>query len=89
MSKKIQALIDEVGALDVQIKGLQKERKAIAESLSGLEHGKHDGLIFVATIVEKVDWRLDTKAVKAEMGEPWYLARCKQALSRAVRTTAL
>ena len=78
--------IDEIGALDVEIKALQKERKVLIDGLSGLKHGKHDGLSYVATIVEKIDWRLDTKALKIEMGEPWYDKRCKQVMSRAVRT---
>lgn len=89
MSHEIEATIDQVGALDQEIKALQKTRKAMVEALTGLKHGKHDGLSFVATIVEKVDWRLDTKAVKVEMGEDWYTARCKQALSRSVRTALI
>lgn len=89
MSHEIEAKIDQVGALDVEIKALQKTRKAMVESLSGLEHGKHDGLSFVATVVEKVDWRLDTKALKVEFGDDWYNARCKQSLSRAVRTALI
>ncbi len=89
MSHEIGATIDQIGALDVKIKALQKKRKNIVESLSGLKHGKHEGLSFVATIVEKVDWRLDTKALKVEFGDDWYNARCKQSLSRAVRTAAL
>lgn len=82
-------IIDQVGALDLEIKALQKTRKAMVESLSGLKHGKHDGLSFVATIVEKIDWRIDTKALKVEFGEAWYNERTKQVLSRAVRTSLI
>lgn len=89
MSHEIEATIDQVGALDQEIKALQAKRKEMVATLSGLAHGKHDGLSFVATVVEKVDWRLDTKALKIEMGQPWYDARCKQALSRAVRTALI
>lgn len=89
MSHEIEAYIDQVGALDVEIKALQKKRKTMVESLLGLEHGKHSGLSYVATIVVKCDWRLDTKAVKAEMGEAWYLKRSKIVDSRAVRTALI
>lgn len=89
MSHEIEAIIDQVGDLDHDIKALQKKRKVMVESLSGLAHGKHSGLSYVATIVEKVDWRLDTKAVKLEMGEPWYDKRSKQVPSRAVRTALI
>lgn len=89
MSHEIEATIDQVGALDQEIKALQKKRKEMVETLSGLKHGKHDGLSFVATVVEKVDWRLDTKALKVEFGDAWYNARTRQVLSRAVRTALI
>lgn len=89
MSQKTHAAIDEIGAIDKAIKELKSDRANLIETLSGLKAGKHSGLSYVATIVEKVDWRLDTKAVKIEMGEPWYDKRCKQVPSRAVRITAL
>jgi hypothetical protein len=82
-------IIDQIGALDTEIKGLQAARKELTTALLDLPHGKFDGFHFVATIVEKIDWRLDTKAVKIEMGEPWYDKRCKQVSSRAVRTKAI
>lgn len=85
----MQKIIDQIGALDLEIKTLQAARKTLAGELSGLKHGPHDGLIYIATIVEKVDWRLDTKALKIEQGEAWYNARCKQALSRSIRTKAI
>lgn len=43
------------------------------------------GEIFKATLIESVRWTLDTKAVKAEMGEDWTIARSKQSTSRSVR----
>ena len=89
MSHENEATIDQIGALDLEIKALQKSRKVMVETLSGLKAGKHEGMSYLATIVEKVDWRLDTKALKIEFGEDWYSARCKQALSRAVRTSAI
>lgn len=89
MTKKTSAAIDQIGEIDAKIKALKSNRADLIETISGLEAGKHEGLVYRATIVEKVDWRLDTKAVKIEMGEPWYNERCKQSLSRAVRITSL
>lgn len=85
----MEKIIDQIGALDLEIKTLQAARKALVAEITGLSAGKHDGLRFVATIVEKIDWRLDTKALKVEMGDPWYDKRCKQVISRAVRTSAI
>lgn len=82
-------IIDQIGSLDAEIKAMQAARKELVQDLSALPHGKFDGFRFVATIVEKVDWRLDTKSVRAEMGDAWYDARTKQVLSRAVRTATL
>ncbi len=86
MSEKI---IDQIGALAAEIKALTANRKTLIESLDHLPAGSHPGFVFAATIVEKIDWRLDTKGVKAEMGDDWYNKRCKQVPSRAFRTTAL
>jgi hypothetical protein len=82
-------IIDQIGSIAEEIKALQAARKDLITELDGLKPGKFPGFRFVATIVEKVDWRLDTKAVKAELGEDWYNARCKQVISRAVRTAAI
>lgn len=85
----MQKIIDQIGAVDLEIKTLQAARKALVSEITGLKAGKHDGLRFVATIVEKIDWRLDTKALRLEFGDAWYDARTKQVLSRAVRTSAI
>ncbi len=85
----MQKIIDQIGSLDAEIKTLQAARKALVLEVSGLKAGKHDGMRYVATIVEKIDWRLDTKALKIEQGEDWYNKRCKQVSSRAVRTSAI
>lgn len=89
MSNEFEATIDQIGDVDAKIKSLKKTRGELVETIAGLDAGKHSGLSYVATIVEKIDWRLDTKALKEEMGEPWYNQRCKQALSRSVRVKAL
>lgn len=85
----MQKIIDQIGAVDLEIKTLKAARAALVQEITGLKAGKHDGLVYIATIVEKIDWRLDTKALKVEQGEDWYNARCKQAMSRSVRTKAI
>ncbi len=82
-------IVDQIGAIAEEIKALQAARKALCAELESFPAGKLPGFRFVATLVDKVDWRLDTKAVKIEMGEPWYDKRCKQVTSRSVRTTSL
>ncbi len=82
-------IVDQIGAISEEIKGLTAARKDLIAELESFPAGKLPGFRFVATIVEKIDWRLDTKAVKAEMGEPWYDKRCKQVKSRSVRTATL
>lgn len=83
------SIVDQIGALALEIKALQAARKALCAELENFPAGKLSGFRYVATLVDKVDWRLDTKAVKIEMGEPWYDKRCKQVTSRSVRTTSL
>ena len=82
-------IVDQIGAIAEEIKALQAARKVLCAELEGFPAGKLPGFRFVATLVDKVDWRLDTKAVKAEMGDPWYLKRCKTVKSRSVRTASL
>jgi hypothetical protein len=40
--------------------------------------------LFTAAVTKAVRWTLDTKAVKAEMGAPWWDARCRQTLVTSV-----
>jgi hypothetical protein len=42
-----------------------------------------------ATITDAVRWTIDAKAVRVEMGEPWWDARCRQALVTTVAVKAL
>jgi hypothetical protein len=82
-------IIDAIGALDVEAKALRDRRAELVKLLEDVEAGRYEGLSHALTIVEKVDWRLKTADVKAEMGEDWYNARCKQSFSRSVRSVVL
>ena len=85
----MQDIIDAIGAVDVEAKALKARRADLIKRLEDVEAGRYEGLKTALTIVEKIDWRLKTADVKAEMGEDWFLARCKQSFSRSVRTVAL
>jgi hypothetical protein len=47
-----------------------------------------EGALFCATITDAVRWTLDSKTVRAEMGEAWWNARCRQAMVMTVAVKA-
>lgn len=80
------AMTDALGAVrDAQklLKVIETEGKKNFDDFAG--GTLLEGLTHAGSIVEKVDWRIDTKAVIEEMGQDWYDKRCKQVLSRSVR----
>jgi hypothetical protein len=88
-------LIDFAAQLRLHIKELQTIEKAVTEQTTGAvildnetpqgNSANISGVAFYASVTQTIRWTLDTKAVKAEMGEPWYDARCKQGLVRSVK----
>lgn len=81
---------DALGAIRKAKKALEAvetEAKALFEQYPG--GFEVEGFLFKALVIEKIDWRLDTKALKEEMGEDWYNARCRQILSRSIHTKSL
>ena len=61
-----------------------KAIKARIISAAGEDLGLH-GVMFKARIVEAIRWTLDSKAIKAEMGEEWCTERSNHSMSRSVR----
>jgi hypothetical protein len=47
-----------------------------------------DGILYSATIADTVRWTLDAKAVRTEMGEAWWNARCRQSMVTTVAVKA-
>jgi hypothetical protein len=47
-----------------------------------------EGAVYSASITEAVRWTLDSKAVRAEMGDGWYDARCRQSVVTTVAVKA-
>src|SRR5689334_7398229 len=77
-------LADQLGALKTQIAQLEVREKALRDELLRRGISDVEGALFSATITEAVRWTLDTKTVKAEMGAPWWDARCRQTLVTTV-----
>lgn len=88
--------VDALAELRGHIKELQTIEKSLCKELTGdlaLDTETPQGLAarlngvnHYLTVAEVSRWTLDTKAVKAEMGEQWYDERCKVGTVRTVRT---
>jgi hypothetical protein len=78
------ALVDQLGAVKVEIAALEVREKTLRDEPLCRGLTEAEGARFSATITQAVRWTLDTKAVKAEMGAPWWDARCRQTLVTTV-----
>ena len=47
-----------------------------------------EGAQYAAAVTQAMRWTLDTKSVRAEMGDAWFDRRCKQALVTTVTVAA-
>src|SRR5437764_269586 len=83
------ALADELGTVKAQIADLETREKALRDELIRRGVSTVDGAAYSATITEGMRWTLNTAAIKAEMGLPWYDARCRQSLITTVAVKAL
>jgi hypothetical protein len=77
-------LVDQLGAVKAEIAALEVREKALRDELLHRGITEAEGAMFSAAITQAVRWTLDTKAVKAEMGAPWWDARCRQTLVTTV-----
>jgi hypothetical protein len=82
-------LADELGNVKAQIADLETREKALRDELIRRGESTIDGSAYTASITNAVRWTLDTKAVKSEMGLPWFDARCRQSLVTTVAVKAL
>ena len=82
-------LADELGRLTTQIAELEGRRKAFREEMIRRGVAEAQGALYRATITDAVRWTIDAKAVRIEMGEPWWDARCRQSLVTTVAVKAL
>jgi hypothetical protein len=78
------ALVDQLGAIKAEIAALEGREKTLRDELLRRILTDVEGARFSSMITQAVRWTLDTKAVKAEMGAPWWDARCRQTLVTTV-----
>jgi hypothetical protein len=71
-------LVDQLGGIKAAIADLQSREKALRDELLARSVSQAEGAQFGAVISQSVRWTLDTKGVKAEMGEVWYDRHCRQ-----------
>ena len=83
------AVADELGTVKAQIADLETREKALRDELIRRGVSAIEGAAYSATIIQSVRWMLDTKALKAERGQAWYDARCRQSLVTTVAVKAL
>jgi hypothetical protein len=81
-------LADEIGKLCAEIADLEARRKGFREELIRRGVAEAEGALFRATVSEAVPWTIDSTKVKAEMGAPWWDARCRQSLVTTVAVKA-
>src|SRR5580704_11030098 len=74
------ALVDQLGAVKAEIAAFEGREKALRDELLRRGLTEAEGARFNATVTQAVRWTLDTKAVKSEMGDFWWDARCRQSL---------
>lgn len=87
--------IDGAATLRDHIKELTNVERALTKHLTGDVELTRDtdqgnaatvpGIHYYANVTETVRWSLDSKAVKAEMGDAWYDQRCRQSVVRGVK----
>ena len=80
---------DQLGALKAEIAELEAREKSLRDELIRRGDAEIEGAVYRATITDAVRWTIDAKAVRSEMGEPWWNARCRQALVTTVAVKAL
>jgi hypothetical protein len=80
---------DQLGTLKAEIAELEDREKSLRDELIRRGGAEIEGALYRATITDAVRWTLDAKAVRSEMGEPWWNARCRQALITTVAVRAL
>jgi len=80
----------ELGTLKAEITTLEDHEKALLrDELIRRGGAEIAGAFYCATISDAVRWTLDAKGVKAEMGDAWWNARCRQSLVTSVSVKAL
>ena len=64
--------------MKAEIAALEDRERTLRDELIRRGVSECQGAAFGASVTQAVRWTLNTQAVKAEMGLPWYDARCRQ-----------
>jgi hypothetical protein len=81
-------LVDELGTGKAEIADLEAREKTLRAELLKRCVIEAEGDQYAAAVTQAVRWTLDTKSVRAEMGDAWFDRRCKQALVTTVTVAA-
>src|SRR5204863_8341764 len=82
-------LTDQLGAVKAEIAALEAREKSLRDELIRRGVGECQGAAFSASVTQGIRWTLNTQTVKAEMGLPWYDARCRQSAVTTVSVKPL
>jgi hypothetical protein len=77
-------LADQLGAIKADLAALEIREKTLRDELLRRGVTEAEGALFSATISQSIRWTIKASAVKAEMGAPWWDARCRQTLVTTV-----
>jgi hypothetical protein len=82
-------LADQFGTLKAEIADLEAHQKAVRDELIRRGGSEVEGALFRVIVSDAVRWTLDAKTVRAEMGEDWWIARCRNAMVTTVAVKPL
>jgi hypothetical protein len=81
-------IVDQLGRVKAEAAEIKAREDLLKAELAARDMREAEGDLFRATVTVASRWTLDAERVKAELGESWYLARCKIGSVTTVRVTA-
>jgi hypothetical protein len=81
-------LVDELGRVKAEAAEIEMCEKTLKTELIARGVTEAEGALFCATVSQALRETIDTDKVKAEMGAPWWSARCKIGITTTVRVVA-
>jgi hypothetical protein len=81
-------IVDQLGRVKAEAAEIKAREDLLKAELTARDVSEAEGDLFRATVTVASRWTLDAERVKAELGESWYLARCKIGSVTTVRVTA-
>src|SRR5580692_10451598 len=81
-------LVDELGTVKAEIADLETREITLRAELLRRCIIEAEGAQYAAAVTQAVRWTLDTKSVRAEMGDVWFDRRCRQSLVTTVTVAA-